>query len=183
VVNGNLEQVGLADLEEGILSVGGNYIMDGIVAGGGVINANMDIGGSFQDDRVSTLLVQGNTEFGEGASIRVDLVDALLGHGIGYDQFIFRGPTSFGDGNVITLAVNDATFGGQPGQLFQDVIVFDGPLDGFFTAFDLVVEGQGLTLQALFDGDSVSLLVVPTPGGLAVLVMGGIACGRRRRLA
>lgn len=183
VVNGNLEQVGLTDLEEGILSVGGNYIMDGIVAGGGQINANMIVGGHFEDDRASSLVIQGNTQLGEGASIRVDLIDALLGPGLGYDQFIFRGLTDFGDGNTITLAVNDATFAGTPGQLFQDVIVFEGPIDGFFSAFDLVVEGQGITLQSIFDGDSISLLVVPAPGGLAVLLAAGVACGRRRRRA
>jgi hypothetical protein len=186
-VNGDLHQTGVVELDGGFLTVLGQYSMNGTVRGGGTITSPLStsVAGAFEDAAASSLVFQGTTRFQNGSSIRLDLVDAMLGAGIGYDQFVFRNAAIFEPGAGVTLRVNDATFAGQVGDVFADVIVFDGTLAGFFTSLDLTIEAQNLTLIPIFNGVRLSLQVVaiPAPGGLVVLIAAGVACGRRRRLA
>ena len=183
VVSGNLDQTGIVELDNGILTVLGNYNNFGLIRGGGVINANLQHFGAFDDGAASGLIIQGTLLVGTGSIFTLDLINAGGPAGVGYDQFTIFGATNFQGGFAGSVVVNDATFAGTIGQVFSDVFVFGGPISGTFAQFDLAVEGQGLALRSVVTENSISFVVVaiPAPGGLAVLVLAGLGASRRRR--
>ncbi len=183
IVSGNLDQTGIVELDNGILTVLGSYNNFGLIRGGGVINANLQHFGNFAGGEADGLIIQGNLLVGAGSVFTLDLIDALQPAGVGYDQFTIFGPTNFQGGFAGSVVINDATFGGTIGQVFSNVFVFGGPISGSFANFDLLIESQGLALQSIIDGNSISFVVVaiPAPGGFAVLLLAGLAGSRRKR--
>lgn len=184
VVSGDLEQTGVVELDGGVLTVLGNYNNFGAIEGNGSISSsNFLFRGAFSGGAVNALTVSGLTTIGLGSAFHLDLANALLPAGIGYDQFFFNGPVFFESGQAGAIIVNDATFAGAIGQVFQDVFVFNGPPPvGSFANLDLTIESQGLRLRPLFAANSISfeVIAVPAPGALALLGLAGLARRRRR---
>lgn len=179
IVSGNLDQTGTVELDNGILTVLGQYNNFGLIQGSGLINADLNHHGGFSDGQASMLSIQGSLSIAAESSFTLDLLDATqLG---GYDQFTIFGATIFADGSAGTIIINDATFTGTVGQVFADVFTFNGPVSGTFAQFDLAIESQNLSLQPIFTGNTISFVVVPTPGTIGLLALAGLACGRRRK--
>lgn len=182
VVSGNLDQTGFVELDGGVLTVLGAYNNFGSIEGSGTINSgNFQFRGSFAGGSVNALNIGGLTTIGAPAVFHLDLVNALLPAGLGYDQFFFNGPVAFEGGLAGTISVNDATFNGTFGQVFENVFLFNGPPPtGAFANLDLAIESQGLFLQPIFTAESISFRVVPAPGALALLGIAGLGMRRRR---
>jgi uncharacterized protein (TIGR03382 family) len=82
----------------------------------------------------------------------------------------FSGTGTYSSGGILDLASIDPTFPFQVGA--------DGILDiEFYDSFDDVAGAA----DAFFLGGTLTIQYVPTPGALAVLGLGGLVAGRRRR--
>jgi hypothetical protein len=179
VVSGDLDQTGTVELDNGILTVLGQYNNFGLIRGSGLINADLQHRGGFSDGEAGTLSIQGSLTVAAGSSFTLDLINATqLG---GYDQFTLFGTATFEDGAAGAIIINDATFAGTLGQVFTDVFTFNGPISGTFAQFDLAIESQDLFLQPIFTQNTISFVVVPAPGTFGLLALAGLAAGRRRR--
>ena len=189
VVSGNLDQAGTLELDHGVLTVLGSYNSTGSIEGTGTINANnFQLRGDLSGGAVNTLTVNAATFVDTTAIVNLDLTDALLPPGSGFDQFLFTGPVNFSGGAAGLLRVNDATFNGTLGQVFQDVIVFSGPLpNGFFAGMDLYIDAQGLYLAPIFTANTVSFVVTAVDDVAAGKVTGvrlkNLKTGAETRLA
>lgn len=182
-VSGDVSQTGVLTLEGGTFSVGGTYTNKGQIQGTGTISGTFNHQGTFTGGQVNMITMIGPVAVGESGQICLDLADLAGGAGVGYDQFIFAGAVSFGDGYAGTISINDATFQGQIGDYFRDVIIFENAPTGLFQQYDLYIEARGLFLKPVFEGNSMGFQVVevPAPGAGAMLGLTALALRRRRR--
>lgn len=185
-VNGNLDQLGILELDGGVLNVAGQYFNSGSILGSGTINTGLfqHRGTYGPDGLASTLTIgpglgggAGDFLMGTGSVITLDLITATPG---GYDTISIAGTMLFEGGLAGTLNVNAGVFAGNVGDVFTDVILTGNPSAFSFANMNLSLNG-GLSLVAIYGANSISFQVVPVPASMGVLAMGGILATRRRR--
>lgn len=186
-VSGDLDQVGILELDGGVLNVVGQYFNSGSILGSGTINTGLfQHRGSFGPDGVAGNLTIGPADGGGGAGdflmgtgsvITLDLITAVPG---GYDTISIAGSMIFENGSAGTLNVNAGVFAGNVGDVFTDVILTGNPSVFSFASMNLSLNG-GLSLVAIYGANSISFQVVPVPATAGVLVLGGMLASRRRR--
>ncbi|MEK6702764.1 MAG: hypothetical protein AABZ53_10910, partial [Planctomycetota bacterium] len=185
IVSGDCDQLGVLELDRGTFTVLGNYFNSGSVEGSGTLNGNVVNNGALRPGGTSSgaLFINGNVTWNSGSSLLLDLVSPDLS-GTTHDQLALSGDMIFSGGSAGTLTVNAATFAGELGDVYVDVITFSSWAAGSdFAAYNLALGDSGLGLRAIFTAHSLSFEVIAVPAPASLAVLGLAALGTRRRRA
>lgn len=104
-------------------------------------------------------------------------VDGSILHGDLNGFWIDGGAQVFFNGTISNVTISGASFDGNSGSWINDLLIDGGALSQLFLA------GPGNFFSAPFADVPTNLTfqLTPTPGALAVLGLGGLVIGRRRR--
>lgn len=182
-VNGDVNQTGTLTLDGGTLVVLGDYNNFGAIRGNGAINANLAHHGAFSSGAINSIELQGTLSVESGSVWALDLGQAALGAGLGFDQFLITSPTQFAQGAAGRLVIDEATFAGNVGDVYSGVFIFESGVQGTFAEFDLYIASRGLFLRPVYEGNSLGFQVVaiPAPSSIAFASLAGLFAARRRR--
>lgn len=183
-VEGDLDQTGSIAMAGGELRVLGSFAMRGELGGQGLVNANVASTGLISpgpDLGVLTIdgaLTQSNAA-GSGLRIEITGTDTAA-----FDQLLVTGQADFGGLNGRS-GVLDVVFSPQAGYTprYLDsfrVMSFQGRNGGEFAQYRGLELGGDRFLMPVWDETSLTLVYIPSPGGLAILGLAGLALGRRR---
>jgi hypothetical protein len=189
-VEGDLKHAGtLSLLQGGDLQVSGSATNDGVVRGDGTINIPagqrfinnglVEPGipvGTPAADPTGLLRVTGGGDLviNETAVVRIDIF--ALGIGTGHDQVRVDGRLLFDDDMAGRLeVVVDPAYVPVKGDTFE-ILRFDGGFEGWFE--ELIIPG---IFEQVREDTRFLLVVLPSPGTGAMLMLAGVLALRRRR--
>lgn len=136
-------------------------------------------GGGSGGPALGQLSTQGDIVFAPGS----ELIAILQGSQVGQGPLILAGGDVLlgggsGVGGTLSLVLG-GSYTPEVGDEF--LLIKGGSVQGDFEGFRGLDLGSGLSLEVLMGADYVAVRVVPAPGALGVLALGGIMATRRRR--